>query len=26
MMAKDFVAGLFEHFLQGKRLIDTLKI
>uniref|UniRef100_A0A453KXJ8 Fe2OG dioxygenase domain-containing protein n=5 Tax=Aegilops tauschii TaxID=37682 RepID=A0A453KXJ8_AEGTS len=26
MLAKDFVAGLFEHFRQGKRFIDTLKI
>ncbi|KAM3275579.1 hypothetical protein ACQJBY_044133 [Aegilops geniculata] len=26
MVAKDFVAGLFEHFRQGKRFIDTLKI
>ncbi|CAM0951363.1 unnamed protein product [Alopecurus aequalis] len=23
---KDFVAGLFEHFLQGTRFIETLKI
>ncbi|XP_037441558.1 protein SRG1-like [Triticum dicoccoides] len=26
MLAKDFVAGLFEHFRQGKRFINTLKI
>ena len=26
MMTKDFVAGLYEHFRQGKRFVDTLKI
>ena len=26
MMTKHFVAGLYEHFRQGKRFIDTLKI
>jgi len=26
ILAKDFVAGLFEHFRQGKRFINTLKI
>ena len=26
MLAKDFVVGLFEHFREGKRFINTLKI